>query len=230
VRGRLDARIAPSPQPSPRWGEGAISCRGEGAASRLAIDLGLTVASHGWFTWSHGAAERDRTLLHTSGSAAGSARSGCAAGPRILALRGMGFPTTRPRRSCAGSGTGLGRVGPGPRRGAATGAGGRSGDRGARGGRLLRGSTFYEIHQDGADRQHQLVGTCRMSAALVAEPGGGAFPTPDAMLDYGRRGCASGPNWASAPPRLRHPAACSTTARSTMTGTAGRTSSTTTIS
>ena len=27
--------------------------------------------------------------------------------------------------------------------------------------------------------------TLRMSAALVAEPGGGAFPAPDAVLDYG---------------------------------------------
>jgi 3-methyladenine DNA glycosylase/8-oxoguanine DNA glycosylase len=28
-------------------------------------------------------------------------------------------------------------------------------------------------------------GTCRMSAALVAEPGGGLFPEPLAILDYG---------------------------------------------
>ena len=27
--------------------------------------------------------------------------------------------------------------------------------------------------------------TCRMAASLVAEPGGGAFPGPEAVLDYG---------------------------------------------
>jgi 3-methyladenine DNA glycosylase/8-oxoguanine DNA glycosylase len=54
------------------------------------------------------------------------------------------------------------------------------------GGRLLRGSTFYE------DFVKTLLtvnttwsGTCRMTAALVAEPGGGAFPLPEAILDYG---------------------------------------------
>jgi 3-methyladenine DNA glycosylase/8-oxoguanine DNA glycosylase len=29
--------------------------------------------------------------------------------------------------------------------------------------------------------------TCRMAAALVAEPGAGAFPGPEALLDYGKR-------------------------------------------
>jgi 3-methyladenine DNA glycosylase/8-oxoguanine DNA glycosylase len=56
----------------------------------------------------------------------------------------------------------------------------------AGGGRLLRCSTFYE------DFAKTLLtvntawsGTCRMSAALVAEPGGGAFPPPEAVIDYG---------------------------------------------
>jgi 3-methyladenine DNA glycosylase/8-oxoguanine DNA glycosylase len=56
----------------------------------------------------------------------------------------------------------------------------------AGGGRLLRSSTFYE------DFAKTLLtvntawsGTCRMAAALVAEPGQGAFPPPEAVIDYG---------------------------------------------
>ena len=56
----------------------------------------------------------------------------------------------------------------------------------AGGGRLLRGSTFYEdFIKTVLTVNTSWSGTCRMSAALVAEPGGGAFPTPDAVLDYG---------------------------------------------
>jgi len=56
----------------------------------------------------------------------------------------------------------------------------------AGGGRLLCGSTFYEdLIKTIATVNTSWSGTCRMSAALVAEPGGGAFPTPDAVLDYG---------------------------------------------
>jgi 3-methyladenine DNA glycosylase/8-oxoguanine DNA glycosylase len=54
------------------------------------------------------------------------------------------------------------------------------------GGRILRCSTFYE------DFVKTLLtvntgwsGTCRMAAALVLEPGGGAFPEPGIILDYG---------------------------------------------
>jgi 3-methyladenine DNA glycosylase/8-oxoguanine DNA glycosylase len=56
----------------------------------------------------------------------------------------------------------------------------------AGGGRLLRGSTFYEdFVKTVLTVNTSWSGTCRMSAALVAEPGGGAFPTPGAVLDYG---------------------------------------------
>ena len=54
------------------------------------------------------------------------------------------------------------------------------------GGRLLRGSTFYEdFIKTVLTVNTSWSGTCRMSAALVAEPGGGAFPPPEALIDYG---------------------------------------------
>jgi 3-methyladenine DNA glycosylase/8-oxoguanine DNA glycosylase len=54
------------------------------------------------------------------------------------------------------------------------------------GGRLLRCSTFYEdFIKTVLTVNTSWSGTCRMSAALVAEPGGGAFPEPAAVLDYG---------------------------------------------
>jgi 3-methyladenine DNA glycosylase/8-oxoguanine DNA glycosylase len=54
------------------------------------------------------------------------------------------------------------------------------------GGRLLRGSTFYEdFIKTVLTVNTSWSGTVRMTAALVAEPGGGAFPEPAAILDYG---------------------------------------------
>jgi len=54
------------------------------------------------------------------------------------------------------------------------------------GGRLLCGSTFYEdFIKTVATVNTSWSGTCRMSAALVAEPGGGAFPLPEMLIDYG---------------------------------------------
>ncbi|HWB51297.1 MAG TPA: hypothetical protein VG651_19445 [Stellaceae bacterium] len=54
------------------------------------------------------------------------------------------------------------------------------------GGRILRCSTFYEdFVKTILTVNTSWSGTCRMSAALVAEPGGGAFPEPAAILDYG---------------------------------------------
>ncbi len=54
------------------------------------------------------------------------------------------------------------------------------------GGRILRCSTFYEdFVKTILTVNTSWSGTCRMSAALVAEPGGGAFPEPHAILDYG---------------------------------------------
>ncbi|HTV46434.1 MAG TPA: hypothetical protein VMF05_14070 [Stellaceae bacterium] len=54
------------------------------------------------------------------------------------------------------------------------------------GGRLLRCSTFYEdFVKTVLTINTSWSSTCRMAAALVAEPGGGAFPEPPAVLDYG---------------------------------------------
>jgi 3-methyladenine DNA glycosylase/8-oxoguanine DNA glycosylase len=54
------------------------------------------------------------------------------------------------------------------------------------GGRLLRCSTFYEdFAKTLLTVNTSWSGTLRMTAALVAEPGGGAFPEPAAILDYG---------------------------------------------
>jgi N-glycosylase/DNA lyase len=54
------------------------------------------------------------------------------------------------------------------------------------GGRMLRGSFFYEdFVKTVLTINTNWPATCRMVAALVDEPGGGAFPGPQALLDYG---------------------------------------------
>ena len=54
------------------------------------------------------------------------------------------------------------------------------------GGRMLRCSTFYEdFIKTLLTVNTSWSGTCNMNAALVAEPGGGAFPLPEAVIDYG---------------------------------------------
>ncbi|HEY1798260.1 MAG TPA: hypothetical protein VGG57_19250 [Stellaceae bacterium] len=54
------------------------------------------------------------------------------------------------------------------------------------GGRMLRCSTFYEdFIKTLLTVNTSWSGTCRMTAALVAAPGDGAFPLPEAIVDYG---------------------------------------------
>jgi 3-methyladenine DNA glycosylase/8-oxoguanine DNA glycosylase len=54
------------------------------------------------------------------------------------------------------------------------------------GGRMLRGSSFYEdFVKTVLTINTSWSATCRMVTALVAEPGGGSFPTPVGLLDYG---------------------------------------------
>src|SRR5579883_3062756 len=54
------------------------------------------------------------------------------------------------------------------------------------GGRILRCSSFYEdFVKTVLTINTSWSGTRRMAAALVAEPGGGAFPEPGMILDYG---------------------------------------------
>jgi 3-methyladenine DNA glycosylase/8-oxoguanine DNA glycosylase len=56
------------------------------------------------------------------------------------------------------------------------------------GGRLLRGSTFYEdFVKTVLTINTSWSSTCRMAATLVAEPGNGVFPGPETVLDYGER-------------------------------------------
>ena len=57
-------------------------------------------------------------------------------------------------------------------------------ERGA--GRMLRGSSFYEdFIKTVLTINTNWSASCRMVTALVAEPGGGGFPGPAALLDYG---------------------------------------------
>src|SRR5207244_12746213 len=54
------------------------------------------------------------------------------------------------------------------------------------GGRLLRCSTFHEdFIKTLLTVNTSWSGTCRMVSALVAEPGGGAFPLPEMLIEYG---------------------------------------------
>jgi 3-methyladenine DNA glycosylase/8-oxoguanine DNA glycosylase len=177
------ALVAPSPQPSPPVGEREL-------ALPWPIDLGLTVASHGWvrlepWRW-EGAGG---TLSHAEriggrvGRVAVHQRD-----PRTLAVAWQGFPddsaaeilrrTARWVSAEWDPAAAIAALGPGfPDEAALIAAGG---------GRLLRGSTFYEdFVKTVLTVNTSWSGTCRMSAALVAEPGSGAFPTPDMVLDYG---------------------------------------------
>jgi 3-methyladenine DNA glycosylase/8-oxoguanine DNA glycosylase len=56
------------------------------------------------------------------------------------------------------------------------------------GGRMLRGSSFYEdFVKTVLTINTSWSSTCRMVSALVAEPGNGAFPDPQSVLDYGEQ-------------------------------------------
>ena len=56
------------------------------------------------------------------------------------------------------------------------------------GGRMLRCSSFYEdFVKTVLTINTTWSSTCRMAAALVAEPGEGGFPDPEALLDYGEQ-------------------------------------------
>ena len=154
------------------------------------IDLGLTVASHGWVhlePWRWDAATG--TLSHTE-------RIGDRIGtiamrqndPTTLAVAWDGFAAsaqseilTRAARWVSADWN------PNP---AISALGAGFADEAALiargGGRLLRGSTFYEdFIKTVLTVNTSWSGTCRMTAALVAEPGGGAFPSPEMLIDYG---------------------------------------------
>jgi 3-methyladenine DNA glycosylase/8-oxoguanine DNA glycosylase len=154
------------------------------------IDLGLTVASHGWvhlepWRWDAGAG----TLSHseriggTIGAIALRQRDAT-----TLAMTWTGFPKSAAREILARVARWVSAEWDPAAAIAALGAGfADEAELVARGGgRLLRGSTFYEdFIKTVLTVNTSWSGSCRMSAALVAEPGGGAFPPPEALIDYG---------------------------------------------
>jgi 3-methyladenine DNA glycosylase/8-oxoguanine DNA glycosylase len=166
--------------------------RGGEARLELAwpVDLGLTVASHGWvhlepWRWDgqSGTLSRVERIAGESGTIALRQHD-----PATLAVSWDGFRDTaqleivrraarwisaewNPEAAIAALGVGFADE-------AALIAQG--------GGRLLRCSTFYEdFIKTLLTVNTSWSGTCRMSAALIVEPGGGAFPPPQAIVDYG---------------------------------------------
>ena len=154
------------------------------------IDLGLTVASHGWVhlePWRWDAPTGTLSHAERIGDRMGTV-SLWQRGPRIFAVSWDGFPDSDadeimqrvrrwvsadwdPRAAAAALGAGFADEAALIARG---------------GGRLLRGSTFYEdFIKTVLTVNTSWSGTCRMTAALVAEPGGGAFPPPEMLIDYG---------------------------------------------
>jgi N-glycosylase/DNA lyase len=157
---------------------------------RSPIDLGLTVASHGWVHLAPWQWDPEQSCLGRTeriGPAIGTVEVR-QEGPENLAVTAAGlgdadFPEILRR---------VGRwisadwdpapaiaalAGPMPLEAALIARGG---------GRMLRCSTFYEdFVKTVLTINTSWSATLRMSAALVAEPGGGAFPEPAAVLDYG---------------------------------------------
>jgi N-glycosylase/DNA lyase len=155
------------------------------------IDLGLTVASHGWVALAPWGWESDSGTLRRVerlGDRLG-AISLRQAEPRVLNISWDGFAESaapeilrRVRRWVSADWD------PAPAI-AALAAGGFAGEAplvASGAGRLLRCSNFYEdFVKTLLTVNTSWSGTRRMSAALVAEPGGGAFPAPQQVLDYG---------------------------------------------
>jgi N-glycosylase/DNA lyase len=154
------------------------------------LDLGLTVASHGWVHLAPWEWEAETgTLSHAERIGARLGRIAARQlDPTTLAVEAEGFTARdtpeilrRVARWVSGDWD------PAP---AVVALGAHFGDEvaliGRGGGRLLCCSTFYEdFIKTIATINTSWSSTVRMSAALVAEPGGGAFPGPEALIDYG---------------------------------------------
>jgi len=154
------------------------------------IDLGLTVASHGWVKLEPWRWEAETgTLSHAEliGNRRG-AVSVRQIGPTAFSVTWAGFPESdageivrRIRRWVSADwdpSLAIAALGANFAEDTALIARG--------GGRLLRGSTFYEdFIKTVLTVNTSWSGTCRMTGALVAEPGGGAFPLPETLIDYG---------------------------------------------
>jgi N-glycosylase/DNA lyase len=154
------------------------------------LDLALTVASHGWVLlepWRWG--EETGVLSHAE-------RIGAAPGiiamtqrdPATLAVTWEGFAGIDPVEILRRAGRWVSAEwDPAPALAALAAGFVEEAALIARGGgRILRCSTFYEdFVKTVLTVNTSWSGTCRMSAALVADPGDGAFPDPLAILDYG---------------------------------------------
>lgn len=155
------------------------------------IDLRLTVASHGWvylqpWRWDDdtGALSRPETIAGRTGTV--TVRQ---SDPRTLGITWEGFPDTavqeilrRVRRWVSAEWDPT----PAIAALAAVGFAEEASLVASGGGRLLRCSTFYEdFIKTLLTVNTSWSGTCRMCAALVAEPGNGAFPLPQAVVAYG---------------------------------------------
>jgi 3-methyladenine DNA glycosylase/8-oxoguanine DNA glycosylase len=154
------------------------------------IDLGLTVASHGWvhlepWCWDAETSElsRPERIGHHIGRVALRQLE-----PTTLLLGWSGFPPSDGPQILRRAARWISAEwDPSP---AVVALGSAFADEAALvangGGRLLRCSTFYEdFIKTLLTVNTSWSGTCRMSAALIAEPGGGAFPPPQAIIDYG---------------------------------------------
>ncbi|HXC28061.1 MAG TPA: hypothetical protein VNV38_08905 [Stellaceae bacterium] len=154
------------------------------------IDLALTVASHGWvllepWRWDEetGVLSHPESIAGVRGTIAMAQRD-----PATLAVTWEGFVGVSPAEILRRAGRWVSADwDPAPALAALAAGFVEEAALIARGGgRILRCSTFYEdFIKTVLTVNTSWSGTCRMSAALVAEPGDGAFPDPLAILDYG---------------------------------------------
>ena len=154
------------------------------------VDLGLTVASHGWVhlePWRWDAETGTLSHAEVSGGKIGTIAVR-QRDPKTLLVSWRGFPKRAEPEVLRRAGrwvsaewdpeAAVAALAPAfPEEAALVARGG---------GRLLRCSTFYEdFIKTLLTVNTSWSGTCRMVAALVAEPGGGAFPLPEMLIDYG---------------------------------------------
>ncbi len=150
------------------------------------IDLALTVASHGWASlapwgWDPetGVLARIERIDRDVGTVAAAQHD-----PTTIVIRYDGFPATTEPQIIARVRRWLSADWDPAEAVAALGEDGALIRQG--GGRLLRCSSFSEdFVKTVLTINTAWSSTRRMAAALVAEPGAGAFPLPEAILDYG---------------------------------------------
>jgi 3-methyladenine DNA glycosylase/8-oxoguanine DNA glycosylase len=154
------------------------------------IDLGLTVASHGWVhlaPW-HWDAERGRLARSERLGGRLGTIGARQSGPTALTVDWDGFAVEDEPEIMRGVARWISAAwDPAPAIAALDGSFPEAAALIAKGGgRLLRCSTFYEdFIKTLLTINTSWSGTCRMVAALVADPGSGAFPSPPAVVDYG---------------------------------------------